>query len=573
MAYDLEPLSAPRAAGAKLRTFVALVESGATRALVANKLLRDAGIVAMRAAASHEPLEACNPAIGRARREPAAEPAGHGAHAPTPDAAAIAARLPDAPADGFRPETAFDFVTAYRGQRLSPVEVAERALDFVAQSEQHEPAMRIFIAQHRDDVLAQAEASAARWKKGQPCGPLDGVPVAIKDELDQQGYGTTVGTRFLGVEPATADAEAVGRLRAAGALLLGKANMHEIGLGVTGLNPHHGSARNPYDPTRATGGSSSGPAAAVSSGLCPLALGADGGGSIRIPASLCGVVGLKPTFGRVSEHGAAELCWSVAHVGPIGATVRDVALGYALIAGPDPKDGNSLHQPPPDFRGLDRHELSGLRLGVYGPWFEHAEPGVVDRCQRVVRALEHAGAEVHEIEIPELALLRTVHLVTIISEMAAAHLDHYRLHRSEYGLDTRLNLALARRLQAFDYVHAQRHRTRLCAHFMRALADVDVIVTPATGRTAPVLPLDALRSGESNLVEVDQIMRFAPAPNLTGLPAISVPAGYDDAGLPVGLQLIGRAWHEHVLLRLAAVAEQHVARQPPKVSYRYLEPR
>jgi Asp-tRNA(Asn)/Glu-tRNA(Gln) amidotransferase A subunit family amidase len=283
------------------------------------------------------------------------------------------------------------------------------------------------------------------------------------------------------------------------------------------------------------------------------------------------VVGLKPTFGRVSEVGAADLCWSVAHVGPMGATVRDVALGYALIAGPDPKDPNSRRQPAPDFRGLDRHDLAGLRLGVYGPWFEHAEPNVVERCQRVLRALEHAGAEIREIEIPELRLLRTVHLVTIISEMATAHLEHYRLHRAEYGLDTRLNLALARGLQAYDYVHAQRHRVRLCRHFERALADVDAIVTPATGRTAPVLPLDALHSGESNLALIDQIMRFAPAANLTGHPAISVPAGYDDQGLPVGLQLIGRSWHEHVLLRIAAVAEQHVTRQPPKVGYRYLE--
>jgi Asp-tRNA(Asn)/Glu-tRNA(Gln) amidotransferase A subunit family amidase len=319
--------------------------------------------------------------------------------------------------------------------------------------------------------------------------------------------------------------------------------------------------------------SNSAPAAAVSAGLCPLALGADGGGSIRIPASLCGVVGLKPTFGRVSEHGAAELCWSLAHVGPIGATVRDVALGYALMAGPDPKDENSLHQPAPDFRGLDRHELAGLRLGVYGPWFEHATPEIVEHCRRMLRALEHAGAEIREIEIPELGLLRTVHLVTIISEMAAAHLEHYRLHRHEYGLDTRLNLALARQLQAYDYVHAQRHRARLCNHFARALGEVDAIVTPATGRTAPLLPLDALQSGESNLGLVDDLMRFAPAANLTGLPAISLPVGYDAEGMPIGLQLMGRAWHEHVLLRIAAVAEQQVSREPPKVGYRYLDAR
>jgi Asp-tRNA(Asn)/Glu-tRNA(Gln) amidotransferase A subunit family amidase len=157
-------------------------------------------------------------------------------------------------------------------------------------------------------------------------GPLDGVPIAVKDELDQVPYATTAGTRFLGREPASSDATVVARLRSAGALLVGKTNMHEVGLGITGVNPHHGTSRNPYDPARITGGSSSGSAAAVAAGLCPIAVSADAGGSIRIPAALCGVVGLKPTFGRMSERGAAALCWSLAHIGVIGASSADVAL-------------------------------------------------------------------------------------------------------------------------------------------------------------------------------------------------------------------------------------------------------
>ena len=176
-----------------------------------------------------------------------------------------------------------------------------------------------------------------------------------------------------------------------------------------------------------------------------------------------------------------------------------------------------------------------------------------------------------DIEVPELGLLRSVHLVTIVSEMAAAHVLHYAKHRKAYGCDVRLNLCLARRLTAYDYVHAQRHRARLCAHFDRVLESVDAICTPTTGRTAPALPADALASGESNLPVADQIMRFAPAANLTGLPAISVPAGYDAAGLPVGLQLMGRAWSESTLLRMARVVEAGIERRTPKVHRRLLD--
>jgi len=416
---------------------------------------------------------------------------------------------------------------------------------------------------------AQAAASAARWKSGQPLSVFDGVPVPVKDELDQAGYPTTVGTKFLGTQPATEDATVVARLRAAGALLVGKTNMHEIGMGVTGLNPNHGSARNPYDPTRATGGSSSGSAAAVAAGFGPMAVGADGGGSIRIPASLCGLVGLKATYGRVSEHGAAPLCWSVAHVGPIAATARDAALGYALMAGADPKDANTLGQPAVHLKDFESPSLAGVRLGVYRPWFEDARGEVVGACRTLLEGLVERGAQLVELEVPELGLLRTVHLVTIVSEMASSHLAYFERHASEYGLDTRLNLSLARQFQAFDYIHAQRLRVRLHRHFAQALSQCDVLMTPTTGCTAPVLALDALSTGESNLPLFYEIMRFAPAANLTGFPAVSMPAGYDGQGLPVGLQAMGRPWEEHLLLQMARVAEELVPRQRPAV-YRSL---
>jgi Asp-tRNA(Asn)/Glu-tRNA(Gln) amidotransferase A subunit family amidase len=361
------------------------------------------------------------------------------------------------------------------------------------------------------------------------------------------------------------DATIVARMRAAGALLVGKANMHEIGIGVTGINPHHGATRNPYDPARSPGGSSSGSAAAVAAGLVPIALGADGGGSIRIPASLCGVVGLKATWGRLSEHGVPPLCWSVAHVGPLAASVTDCALAYGVMAGPDPLDSGTGIQPAPHLDDLHNRDLSGLRVGLYRPWFEDADSAVVKACQEGLDALVAAGATLVDVEVEELSLIKTAHVITILGEMAASQHAHDKRRRARYGTETRLNLALASALGAHDYVAAQRHRTRICAQFSALYESIDVLVTPTCGRTAPPVPDDALATGLSNIPVTDQIMRFAPAANLTGLPAISLPVGYDEGGLPIGLQLMGRAWEEHTLLRMGGVVEAAVSRRPPRV--------
>jgi Asp-tRNA(Asn)/Glu-tRNA(Gln) amidotransferase A subunit family amidase len=405
-----------------------------------------------------------------------------------------------------------------------------------------------------------------RIREGKPLSVFEGVPVAVKDEVDMVPYETTVGTRFLGRTPAREDSTVVARMRAAGALLIGKANMHEIGIGVTGLNPHHGTARNPYNLKHHTGGSSSGSAAAVAAGLCPVAIGADAGGSIRIPSAFCGLVGLKPTYSRVSEFGAAPLCWSLAHLGPIAVTPQDAALMYATIAGPDPKDPMTLDQPPLTLDGFYNQDLSGLTLGVFSQWFEHASTPMVEECRKLLKGLESMGAQIAEVNIPQLEAARVAHLVTIASEMLAALDRYYEAHHREYGPDVRANLALAQSFSASDYIQAQRVRTRIITHFKHAFEKVDVVVTPTCGCIAPAIAPDALR-GESDLTILTEIMRFAPVANLTGLPAISFPAGYDSNGLPVGLQAIGRPWEEHVLLRLANAAAQLVERRAPEMFF------
>ncbi len=562
--YDLRPVSLPRLAGGTFSLFVRLLESRLLGSALTGKTLSDMGIPYFRDLVVTEspvfrPTWPVSPAIPRPETTDVFE-----APHPTLPPVGPAVRT------GFLARTAEDFANAYRSGQTTPEEVAEKALAAITASDGLNPPLRAFLAPRREEVMAAARASSERWKKGRPFGLLDGVPVGIKDELDLAGYPTTVGTRFLGTAAATEDAHAAGRLRAAGALLLGKTNMHEIGIGVTGFNRPHGTARNPHAPGHYTGGSSSGSAAAVAAGLCPVALSADAGGSIRIPAALCGVVGLKPTYGRVSSHGGAPLAWSLDHYGPIAATVRDAALAYALMGGHDPRDRDTRFQPPLTLSGLEDRAGTGLgdlSIGIFRPWFEDAAPEVVKACRELLEQLVARGAKLVEIGIPDLRAAQLAHLVTVASEMATSMAPHMKEHLRDFGLDVRANLALARAFTAGDYVKAQRVRARTMAAFQSVLEKVDVIVTPATGVTAPAIRADVLPDGESDLTTLLALMRFVFPSNLTGHPAISFPAGYDPQGLPVGMQLIGRPWHEHVLLRVARAAEPFVERKKPQISY------
>ena len=556
--YDLKSVKLPYLAGGMLRLFVKLVE-GPLRSLLIPSLFKSSGITWLREQRFDEP--------------PTPQPVNYSATLAVEAQAVPQEEWPGAPSLpglGFRYSTVQDYAEAYREGKITPEDVAHRVIEAIVTSNAAEPPLRAIIAMDREDVLRQAREATKRIKEGGALSVFDGVPVAVKDEVDMTPYPTSVGTAFLGKSPCKEDSTVVARMRAAGALLIGKANMHEIGIGVTGLNPHHGTPRNPYAPDHFTGGSSSGPGAAVAAGLCPAAIAADGGGSIRIPASFCGIVGIKPTFGRISEHGAAPLCWSVAHLGPVAATATDAALAYAVMAGPDPKDPNSLRQPAPTLADWDKLDLSGLTLGVYWPWFRHATADVVAACEAMLNKFESMGAQLREVVIPDLEAGRVAHTITIAGEMAQA-LDHtYAEHHREHGADVRINLALARAFTTMDYVQAQRVRTRLIANFARVLEQVDVILTPSTALPAPLIPKAALPEGESDLSTLVEIMRFATPANLAGLPAISFPVGYNEASLPLGMQAIGRAWQEATLLRLALAAERVVDRKSPQIHYRIL---
>ena len=547
MTYDLKDVSLPKLGTAGLRAVVALAESPIIGPLLVERLKRDGGLA------------------GFAQRTPDEVPTMY-PHLPA-DARAIpplvqAATLTTAP--GFRFPGVDDYHDAYRAGRTTPTDVATQFLARVAESERGDRPLRAFIAIDRDDVLAQAHASTERWRAGRPLGLFDGVPVGVKDEMDVAGYPTTVGTSFLGDAPASHDATVVARMRAAGALIVGKTNMHEIGINITGLNPHHGCTRNPYNDSYHTGASSSGSATAVAAGLVPIAIGADGGGSIRIPAALCGVVGIKSTFGRLSEHGAFPLCWSLGYLGPIATNVRDTARAWAIMAGYDAHDPNTDDKPEIALDESAPASLAGIRLGVYRPWFEHATADVVQHTDRLLRQLVAHGATLHDVEIPELDAQRVAHIVSITGEMTTSMERHYAAHRRDFGLDVRVNLALARSFSARDYVNAQRIRTRAQAIWTRAFTDVDAIITPTTGQTAPAIDERSLPDGNSDLSMSLRVMRFCQSANFTGHPAITMPAGYDHNGLPIGLQAIGRPWGERLLFRIAAMAEQIVERHAPK---------
>jgi len=552
--YDLKSVKLPRLTGGGLSLMASALENGLLRALIMPSMLKSGGITDFRNLSPEEPPTVFP--ISFSDKKAAPEEA--------PDLKALNKIEGSTAAMPFR--TARDYAQAYKEGRANPEGVAKKALEAIKQADAGELKLHPFISVNEGDVMQQARASAERWKDKKPLSVLDGVPVAVKDEVDMVPYLTTVGTKFFGKAPAREDATAVARLRAAGALLLGKANMHEIGISVDGLNVNFGSTRNPYNPKHDTGGSSSGPATAVAAGICPLALGADGGGSIRVPASHCGVVGLKPTFGRVSEYGAAPLCWSVAHLGPIAATVEDAAIGYACMAGPDAREPNSLHQPAVALEQWNKGDLKGVRLGVYRPWFEHASPEVVRACDILLEKMAGAGAKVSEVVVPGLDTMRVAHAITILSEMAGS-MNNYPDNSKDFGAEVRVSLSLGRICTADDYIKAQRIRTRVIVAFREIYSAVDAIITPSAAITAPEVTPEDAQGGWSDLSSTTEVMRYAFPANLAGLPAISFPAGYDSIGLPIGMQAMGRWWEEDLLLRIAFNAEKLVERRKPVVFF------
>ena len=380
---------------------------------------------------------------------------------------------------------------------------------------------------------------------------LRGIPVAVKDLFDVAGVRTTIGSKFFADHISEEDAFVVEKLRQAGAVILGKTNTHEIALGITGNNPHYGTARNPWDMTRIPGGSSSGSAIAVATGMALGALGTDTGGSIRIPASLCGIVGFKPTFGRVSLRGVFPLSWNLDHVGPLTKSVKDAALLLQIIAVYDPLDPASVKMLTGEYLGHLEDSVKGrkIALGV-GEFIETADPEVLKSVREAAKVFESLGCSIQEVDMSWLQEAALANKVMTQSDGAAVHRDRLREHPELFGDDIRRRLEDGANTPLAAYILARRTQAEVKKKFEQLFESYDFLLIPTTPIAAPTI------EGHDAVEQAGRLTRFTAPFNLAGLPALSVPCGFTKGGLPIGLQIISRAWGEFKVLNAGHAYER-----------------
>jgi aspartyl-tRNA(Asn)/glutamyl-tRNA(Gln) amidotransferase subunit A len=445
-------------------------------------------------------------------------------------------------------------------KEISPVELFNEAIERIHQLQ---PKLNSFITITEQEGRKAATEAESEIRKGQYRGPLHGIPISIKDLFATRGVRTTAGSKILAQWIPDYDATAVARLRQAGMVLVGKNHMHEFAYGVTSDNPHYGPARNPWDPTRVPGGSSGGSAAAVATSQCSASLGSDTGGSIRIPSAVCGTVGLKPTYGRVSRYGAIPLAWSLDHAGPITKTVEDAAIMLAAIAGADPKDRSASSRSISDYRKQMQGSIRRLRLGVPRQYFfEHVDPEIQKFVNSALRQLESMGATRVEVDLPDLENCSAMEAHITLAEATSYHEQYLKKQADDYGPGVRTNLEAGRYLLATDYVKSQRARTLLQRNFNEAFKRADVIVSPTLPALPPLVGEVWVQSGGLREHVIDAFLRFNIPYDLTGFPAISIPCGLGSTGLPIGLQIAGKAFDETTVLRVANAYEQSTASHP-----------
>lgn len=419
-----------------------------------------------------------------------------------------------------------------------------------------------------EKALAKADALDRARARGRLAGPLHGVPLALKDMFDRAGELSEWGTTIFRGRVARTTATVVARLDAAGAVDLGRLNMVEFALGVTGHNEHTGHPKNPWDPSRITGGSSSGAAAAVAARCVPGTLGSDTGGSIRVPAALCGLVGIKPTYGRVSRAAAMPLSFSLDHIGPLARTALDCALLLEAIAGPDPLDRTTSQRPVGSLAAAIDAAVRGLRIGFARDGLEVEPVTEIAALERDAMAVfRELGARVHEQPIPPLAPINAARRIVLMAECAALHRELVRTRRADYNPETLARLLPGFALEASDYLRASALRVPLLERFVaEVFGACDILALPTTPVTTPTLA-ETATGADARFVAVSNVMGSAIGfANYLGLPALSVPMGFDARGMPVGLQLVGRPFAEALLLRAAHAFERATgctARRPP----------
>jgi aspartyl-tRNA(Asn)/glutamyl-tRNA(Gln) amidotransferase subunit A len=436
-----------------------------------------------------------------------------------------------------------------RAKEISPLDLTQAHLDRITQID---PKLNAYLAVTIESALKQARTATDAIMRGDDLGPLPGIPIGLKDLFDLKGVRTTAGSILLKDNVANEDAFVTRRLREAGAIFLGKLNMHEWAYGVTTINPHFGMTRNPWNLDHIVGGSSGGSGAALAAGLCLGALGSDTGGSIRIPASLCGVVGLKPTYGRVSARGVIPLAWSLDHVGPMARSVEDVALLFSVIAGHDELDPYSVEEAEFRSQKLEMSDRSKFRVGIPNDsFFTDLHPETKAAVETAIAAIKELGFAISQIDLSGADEASNASSKILQAEAAAYHHARMLNQADQIGTDVMTRLKMGEEVSGIDYANARWLQVKWIHQMKQLFESIDAIVLPAT-------PMPAMRIDEADPIKLSRgnLTRFTRMFNLSGNPSIVLPCGFTADGLPIGLQIVGPHWHEEKILQLAYAYEQ-----------------
>lgn len=457
-----------------------------------------------------------------------------------------------------------DLSKLVQSKEISPVEIIEAHLTRIDATE---PVLNSFITLLADQARKSARQAEKDIQAGRYKGPLHGIPVALKDLYNTGGVRTTSGSRIFDTFIPTEDCTVAAKFHQAGAILLGKLNMHQFAYGPTGENPDYGHMHNPWNPDMVTGGSSGGSGSAAAAGQCTITTGSDTGGSIRIPAALCGIVGLKPTYGLVSRYGLSALSWSLDHPGPMTRTVEDTAITMNVIAGHDPKDVASAKVDIPDYTSALTGDVKGLRIGIVKEYFEvPLDPQVRKAVMDAISLLESMGAEIKEVSYPMFNQSQAISSTVLMAEATAYHRDLLEKDGHQLYEPVRQRLEAGLFISAAEYLRAQQARSIFDQQGRRLLDEVDLLAGPTEPVTAPEILASKVMAGEQEVGVVGALTQYTRPYNINGFPAISVPCGFSDDGMPIGLQLAGRPFDELTVLRAAHAYEQandwHTRRPP-----------